>query len=284
MSLAQRQAVADPAAAFRRDGYVVVRGLFSPAAREAVLADIVTAFRTRAQALGLDLPAGTDQAAFTELACGLFRRDIPAYVAAAKLSQHTVGLHRMGVSPELMAAICGLGLAAPAISTRPVIHYMCERLKIPGGYQKSPAHQDWRSVQGSLDGVTVWSPLYDVGLGDHPLEIIPGSHRAGLLPSEPDLPNYRIPEPHYDEAAFEALPLRAGDAVLFSGFLVHRTGERGCDQVRVAASFRFNNLAEPSFVRRNYPNPYIYRADPEILTPDFPAPQDLAGVFESPEP
>lgn len=266
-------------AVYRRDGFVVVPGLFPPSRREQVLCAIAETFRLRATSLGLGSPAGEGQAAFSELLAGLFDRDIPAYVAAAKLTQSLASVHQMGVSSELMAVVEALGLGLPAISTRPVIHYMADRLKIPGGYQKTPPHQDWRSVQGSLDGITVWTPLFDVGLNDYPLEIVPGSHLEGLQDSTPDMPNYRVRPDLYSEADFRPLELAAGDAVVFSGFLLHRTGETGGENVRVSLSFRFNNVAEPHFVRRGYPDRYIYRADPAIVTPEFPSAEELAKVF-----
>jgi hypothetical protein len=264
---------------FRRDGLVVVPGLFANNQRQEVLDDIVEVFALRARALGLRLPASSEQETFSALAAGLYGRDIPAYVAAARLTQHLASVHRMGLCPELMAVVRELGLELPAISTRPVIHYMADRLKIPGGYQKTPPHQDWRSVQGSLDGITIWTPLYDVGPNDYPLEVSPGSHLGGLMDATPDMPNYRVLPELYREPDFQPLELKAGDAVIFSGFLLHRTGETGAERVRVSLSFRFNNAAEPQFVRRNYPNPYVYRPDPAILTPDFPSAQELAAIF-----
>ncbi len=269
----------DLLARYQRDGFVVVPGLFPQGQRERVLAEITRTFGLRAADLGPEAPAGDGQAAFSALLAGLFARDVPAYVAAAKLTQSLVGVHQMGLSPELIGVVEALGLGLPAISTRPVIHYMADRLKILGGYQKTPPHQDWRSVQGSLDGITVWTPLFDVGLNDYPLEVVPGSHLQGLLDSTADMPNYRVRPELYSEADFRPLELKAGDAVVFSGFLLHRTGETGGESVRVSLSFRFNNVAEPSFVRRGYPDRYIYRADPAIVTPDFPSAEDLAEIF-----
>jgi phytanoyl-CoA hydroxylase len=271
--------VSDLADRFRRDGLVVIPGLFPERLRDEVLGEIVDVFALRARELGLRLPASPDHAAFSDLAAGLFGRDVPSYIAAAKLTQHLASVHRMGLCPELMAVVRELGLDLPAISTRPVIHYMADRLKIPGGYQKTPPHQDWRSVQGSLDGITIWTPLYDVGLNDYPLEVSLGSHLGGLMDATPDMPNYRVLPELYNEADFQPLEVKAGDAVIFSGFLLHRTGEAGGERVRISLSFRFNNVAETQFVRRNYPNPYIYRPDPAILTPDFPSAEALAEIF-----
>ncbi len=268
--------------AFRRDGYVVIPGLFGPSWRERVLADIVRTFRLKAEALGLDLPDVTDQASFSELLAGLFHKDIPAYIATAKLTQHLVSLHQMGISQELMGAVEALGFDLPAISTRPVIHYVADRLKIPGGYHKTQPHQDWRSVQGSLDGITVWTPIFDVGLGDYPLEIARDSHFRGLLNCDFGANGFVVDADLWRDEDFQPLEMKAGDAVIFSGFLLHRTGDRGGADVRVALSFRFNNVAEPHFVERNFPNTYVYRAEPAILTPDFPSPEELAEVFPEP--
>ncbi len=281
MSLAVAQDAPSPVEAFRRDGYVVIPGLFAPEALNAVKREIVQTFHLRAAALGLDLPHDIDQESLSALMCGLFRKDIPSYIAAAKLTQHLVSLHRMAVSPELVSAVAtAAGVASPVISTRPVVHYMADALTIPGGYHKTPPHQDWRSTQGSLDSVTIWTPLYDVGLGDYPLEVIPGSHRRALLPTTPHLGSQQqVEEGLVDPSAFEPLPMRAGDAVIFSGFLIHRTGERGGEQVRVAFSFRFNNLTGPGFAERNYPSPYIYRPEPAILTPGFAGETDVAGML-----
>jgi ectoine hydroxylase-related dioxygenase (phytanoyl-CoA dioxygenase family) len=265
--------------AFRRDGYVVIRGLFGENWRKRVLADIVRTFRLKADQLGLDAPDSVDQKGLSELMAAVFKHDIPTYIAAAKLTQHLVSLHQMSLGPEMMGVVEALGFGLPAVSTRPVIHYVADRLRIPGGYHKTLPHQDWRSVQGSLDGITAWTPIFDVGLGDYPLEIAPDSHLRGLLDCEHGVNGFVVDPGLWDDGEFKPLPMQAGDAIVFSGFLLHRTGERGGEDVRVALSFRFNNVAEPRFVERNFPNTYIYRAEPKILTPDFPNREELATIF-----
>ena len=265
--------------AFRRDGYVIVRGLFGEAWRKRVLADIVKTFKLKADQLGIDAPEVVDQRTFSDLMAAVFHHDIPTYIATAKLTQHLVSLHQMSLSPEMMGVVEALGFGLPAVSTRPVIHYVADRLRIPGGYHKTQPHQDWRSVQGSLDGITVWTPVFDVGLADYPLEIDPDSHLRGLMHCEHGVNGFVVDPGLWNDADFKPLPMQAGDAIIFSGFLLHRTGDLGGEDVRVALSFRFNNAAEPKFVERNFPNTYIYRSEPTILTPDFPSREELAKVF-----
>lgn len=264
---------------FRRDGFVIVRDLISSDTLDHVAAEIAGVFGRRARAVGLGCADPVDQQTLSALLTRLFDHDREAYMSTARQTQHLASVHRLGVGPELMRIVADLGLAVPALSTRPVIHYMADQLKIEGGYHKTPVHQDWRSVQGSLDGISVWLPLYDVGVRDYPLEVIRGSHRRGLLPSVDDAFGHRVADGQIDEAEFTPVPLRRGDVIFFSGFLVHRTGSSGGATVRIALSYRFNNAAEPSFVARNYPSPYVYRPDMHLLTEDFPGAGDVRHLF-----
>jgi hypothetical protein len=60
---------------------------------------------------------------------------------------------------------------------------------------------------------------------------------------------------------------------------VHRSGTNISDALRWSAQFRFNNLAEPTFIKRGYPHSFVYRSVDELLTPDFPARADVERVF-----
>lgn len=266
------------AAGFRRNGYVVVPNLFSMDERSDCLQEIAAVFNAMAERFNLAPTRSPDMAALSPLLTSLFAENMAAYLAAAKLAQHTVALHRMGCGKSLMLALQGLGLGQPVLSTRPVLFLMADALKVPGGYHKTPPHQDWRSIQGSLDSVVVWTPFSPAGPNNYPLEILPGSHRLGLLPSLEDAFGHRVAE-DLSNMPFLALDVAPGDAVIMSQLLVHRTGERGGSGVRAAASFRFNNITEPSFIARNYPNPYIYKADMRLLDESAATPESVAKVF-----
>ena len=267
------------AQALGRDGFVLVDDLVSDAALEAIARDIAAVLTRRAAALGLDVPSGSTRGDITAQLVALFRHDPKTYMAAAKVCQHLIRVHQLGLSDEILSVVAGLGLNAPVVATRPVIHFMADALRIQGGYHKTPAHQDWRSVQGSLDGITIWLPLFDVGASDYALEIVPGSHLEGLRRSEEDPFGHRVAEDAIDDAAFVAVPIRRRSVLFFSGFLVHRTGAAGGTLARVALSYRYGNAAEPTFVDRNYPDKYVYRADLALLDPSFPSQIQLAGVY-----
>jgi ectoine hydroxylase-related dioxygenase (phytanoyl-CoA dioxygenase family) len=269
---------------YRSDGYAIFRGAIAAGDLEAVTEDIYGVFARRSRSVGRDVANDTGHQAFSDLLLDLFSSNRDAYLAAAKQAQYLASVHALGVSGPILRLLHDIGIEVPSQSTRPVIHFMADGLRIEGGYHKTPAHQDWRSVQGSLDGVTLWLPLYDVGLNDYPLEIVPGSHRRGLLPSTDDPFGHRIAEGEVDERAFQPIPMSAGDVAVFSGFLVHRTGAKGGRRVRIALSYRFNNAAEPSYVERNYPIPYTYRADMRLLTENFPTAVDLEPYFGSNRP
>ena len=137
------------------------------------------------------------------------------------------------------AGVCGV--------YQPVLHVMANTLKVPGGYWGTAPHQDWSSMQGSLDSTTIWIPITNTE-DNFPLEIIEGSHTKGLLDGKV---NGSVLEVECDG---EFIPVDAefGDVVMISSFLVHRTGQGG-NGLRIAASMRFENANEPTFIERGYP-------------------------------
>lgn len=268
----------DPREALRRDGYVVIRDAID----HCVLSGMLDAFHDifRRQIRRLDIADAAARGPEFDMAlAALFQLSMPDYLAAAKLTQYLPALHALGAGDDIIAILRRLGLASPAISTRPVVHIVGDALKVPGGYHRTPPHQDWRSVQGSLDSLVLWLPLVPSDADFAPLEVLPGSHRMGLLPSEPHPFANRVAPGAVDEAAFRPVDAAPGDIVAFSMFLVHRTGARQRPGVRWSVSFRYNNLDEPGFVERGYPNPYIYKPREALLSGDTPGPAEMARIY-----
>lgn len=163
-----------------------------------------------------------------------------------------------------------------------VVHIMAHELKIPGGYFGLVTHQDFPSVQGSLDGVVVWMPLVHVDRDNFPLEVIPGSHRLGLLPMVGDGQSaWEVSPDQYIEADFIPVEVDVGDVVFMSMFTLHRSSKNGKEgRCRLAVSTRFDNADEKTFVERGYPSAYERTVHREQYVPNFPTQEQIDVVFQ----
>lgn len=52
--------------------------------------------------------------------------------------------------------------------------------------------------------------------------------------------------------------IELGDALFFSAFLIHRSGNNVTDSIRWSCHLRYNDLSEPTFMERNYPDSFLY--------------------------
>ena len=265
---------------FDRDGFVIVRQGVPAADLDALMRDFRSVFEIQFARHGVD-EGSSENAQFDKSLVALFRTSMESYLGAARLIQYLPALHRLGVSEPMLDLLGRLRIQHPVISTRPVVHIVSDALVVPGGYHRTPVHQDWRSVQGSLDAVTAWLPLVPVVPGQNTLEIVPGSHKRGLLPAVPHPFGNAVEPGQYADADFVPIEAAPGDVVLFSMLLVHRTGQADGtgEGVRWAISFRYNNLGEPTFAERNFPNPYIYKPRDDLLTEGFPSAADIRREF-----
>lgn len=134
-------------------------------------------------------------------------------------------------------------------------------------------------MQGSLDGVVLWIPLVDIDQDSYPVECVPGSHKLGLLDTVPHPATPMVSDERIRDEDYIPLLAKRGDLVVLSGFLVHRTGERGDDRVRVAMSLRYNNAAEPTYAAHGYPTPYKYDYQLELLFENFPAENEVRELY-----
>jgi ectoine hydroxylase-related dioxygenase (phytanoyl-CoA dioxygenase family) len=147
-----------------------------------------------------------------------------------------------------------------------VVHVQANSLRIPNGYFGVAAHQDFPSIQGSLDGIVIWIPLVDVDINRYPLEVIPGSHNNGILPSiENNDSSWEVSPECYNETDFIPIECEVGDVVFMSYFTVHRSSQNGDHRLRLACSTRYDNPDEKTFIERTYPSAYIRTVNREQL-------------------
>lgn len=265
---------------FLKQGYVVVRGLLDPTELAALNAEMGELYALQLRRRGLPVDPGGSREAFQANAARLLAVDVETYINTARMTQMMPRAHQIMASEPILDVMRALGIEVPVICTRLSNHIMSDVLKIPGGYHKSPPHQDWRSMQGSLDSVVLWAPTTPVTERSHPLEVVPRSHLLGLLDTAEHIMTPAVDDPRITEDQYVAItPMQPGDVVAFSSFLVHRTGETGDGQVRIAFSTRYNNAAEETWADHGYPTPYKYSYRTDLMVPDFPRAADLRRIF-----
>ncbi len=265
---------------YRREGYLHLRSFFPRGEIESLRRDALRVFehQIRASDAAANLRGSehdSEQALFR-----LFRQDVARFASCGKQIQHLVSLHRLSLDARILDLLAGLGLAFPNISTRPVLYFNSRHLATKEVYWRVFAHQDWRSMQGSLNSVVVWLPLHDIDRDIGALEIVPGSHRLGLLTTEVVERFGKVDR--FGDSDFQSVEVEQGDLLVFSAFLVHRSGTNSTDSIRWSCHFRYNDLAEHSFIQRGYPHAYVYHPVDELMTPGFPQTDDVRRLFEDP--
>lgn len=264
---------------YRHDGYLLLKNALDTTVvadiyREARQIFAVQIKRVLGQSVDID-----DRDAFEQAMFRFFEQDFTAFSNTGKTVQHTIGLHRLGVSDAILDLIKSIGVAEPVIAVRPSMQFNSRFLSKDGNtYWKLGAHQDWRNGQGSLDSVVAWFPLVPASEELGALQVIRGSHLAGLR--QADAAGYAgyIADP-INETDYIQTEYEVGDILLFSAFLVHRSGNNVTPNIRWSVQLRYNNLAEPQYIERGYPMPYIYKPQDELVTPDFPTVEQVKAMY-----
>jgi Phytanoyl-CoA dioxygenase (PhyH) len=197
------------AAAINRQGWVVIRQVFSPEEQPRILPvlhDYVTAIRTRATSLdavpfgsagGKSGPPGeTDPASPASRKTAFNLEDAPAEVVRIITSA------RLG---EIAARLLG-------VEGVRVMHF--SGLVKPAGEPGTPLHQDLSYLPIDTDrNLTIWIPLTDIEVDMGPLIFASGSHTAGQI-DDPVSVRGRFPFMHTG-------PMKAGDVSVHLGWTIH---------------------------------------------------------------
>jgi len=115
--------------------------------------------------------------------------------------------------------------------------------------------------------ITVWFPLRDATEENGCLEILPGSHRKGLLVHCPTSKKNRhvglgIPDDQFPVDQMKPMPMKAGGALFFGRRLIHGSLSNNSNEVRWSFDLRYNPVGQatgrdslPGFVARSRKNP-----------------------------
>lgn len=260
---------------YARDGFAVLNGVVSASLAETIRSDLHTLVNLQLKAAG-----GTPRGDLVDDMEALLQLDVSRYLAAVRRGAKLMSVNRLLTNPLLDSAAKAIGLELVTVCGEPVLHVVSDRLVIPGGYQGFKAHQDWTSIQGSLDSIVVWAPLVPITAQNFPLQVVPGTHRLGLLPGEITEHVMVVPEEDVPGDSYIPVEVNPGDVAFMSGWTAHRTGILNCSGFRLACSIRYDNAAEPTFVDRQYPCAYQRSVHRELFTPDFPSISQVEHMFD----
>ncbi|MBA3607385.1 MAG: phytanoyl-CoA dioxygenase family protein [Chthoniobacterales bacterium] len=263
---------------YRQDGFFLGKGFFPKEEIALVHAEAKEVFALQMRRLGILSATAATESEFEEGMFQFFQADLTAFTNCGKQAQHLISLHRLSLDERILSALQELGLEFPNISTRPLLYFNAERLAKKEVYWKLDVHQDWRSMQGSLDSVVVWLPLIDIDKSLGALEVYPGSHWWGLLNAEM-ADGYGHLHSDLDKARLVSVEVERGDALFFSTLLVHQSGTNVSPSIRWSCHFRYNNLQDPTFIARGFPHPYLYKPQEDLITPDFPLVSEVRKTF-----
>tara|TARA_B110000037_G_scaffold222214_1_gene296144 strand:+ start:3056 stop:3892 length:837 start_codon:yes stop_codon:yes gene_type:complete len=259
------------------DGLILIRSFFDKKEIELILHDAKNIFKNQFKEVGLLDPNNwnVSQKEFNECLYQLFKQDRNRFINCGKQIQHLISLHRLGVNKRLIELLNELGLENPNICTRPVLFFNHPKLATDAIYNKVEPHQDWKSMQGSINSLVIWTPLVDMNEELGSVKFLSKSHKKGLVTDRIKNGFGIVNLNEKEEELMTSFNMKVGDIVIFSSLLIHESGDNVTDSPRWSCHFRFNDLSDSSFIKRSYPNPYIYRPIDEMITANFPLPDDV---------
>lgn len=207
----------------------------------------------------------------------LFNKNFDLYRNTANISQYLISMYKLITHKKILNSIKKLGIELPILNTRPVVSYSSKKIAKNEMYWKIPAHQDWPSMQGSINSLTAWIPLINLNKSIGYMEVIPTSHLNGALKQKNSI---LLNDNEYNEKDFIQIKMNKGDVLFFSAFLIHRSGNNISDKIRLATHIRYDDGNEKSFIKRQYPHHRIDKTAEGILFPDLNTKKIIKNIFK----
>jgi len=266
---------------YAENGYLVMRNFFDIAELNEIFSEVKSIFKIviekELNIKGLNVD---DQEDFDLKMFALFKKNNALFINTGKHAQHTFHLWNLASSKKINDLLKALKLDLPTLSVRPSMFFNSKFLDNVGHYWKLGSHQDWKSSQGSIDSVTLWYPYLNCNKNLGALEVVPGSHKRGLLPFEDQGYYGKLKDGIVEDKDFVSVEMNKSDLLLFNSFLIHRSGENITKQIRWSSQLRYNNFSESTFLRRGVPNPYIYKPFEDLVEPGPPTAIELEEYFK----
>ncbi|WP_034295994.1 phytanoyl-CoA dioxygenase family protein [Herbaspirillum sp. RV1423] len=228
-------------AAFRHDGYLLLKGFVPAAACDDMLAVAREHVQQAVAPLEYEAEVGYEGAPAS--------LDAPGGRTARRLRaawQRDAHFRAWASDPRLVAALHQL-FAEPVCVT--LAHHNCVMTKHPTFGTATGWHRDiryWSFPRNEL--ISVWLALGPEHVDNGGLQFIPGSQRLQLQPEQMDELDFLRPEMPANQALFAqgiSLPLDKGDVVLFHSGLFHAAGRNNSDQVKASVVFAYHGQSNP---------------------------------------
>lgn len=171
--------------------------------------------------------------------------------------------------PSLKQLACSsdlIDVSANLMSTNMVscCHFIAVRFDFPNEDSfLIHTHQDFPYIQGSENGVTVWTALSDISELMGPPEYVAASHLNGVLPisEKPLAETYgkdggstiNMESNIFSKEDFVSQNVSFDEALVFSTLLVHRSRQNLSNDCRVSIQLRFDDLTSEKSYLKNYP-------------------------------
>jgi len=259
---------------YLKNGYFIFRNLFHKDEIENILKQAKKIYLLQMFSLKLidDINSTTD-VIFNEKIQILFNNYNDIFLNCGKQCQHIIDLWKLSVNNKIIDIVKFFGIENPIICTRPVLFSNSKYIAKNDINHTVPPHQDWASMQGSINSIVVWVPLLDISQDLGSLCFVPKSHKLGLL-SKTKYNSFGLVD-YFSNNDFISLDFEQGDVLFFSAFLVHKSGNNITNNIRWSVHFRYNDLNEKTFIDRRFPNPYIYRPIEDYIHPDFDTKKEI---------
>ncbi|MEM8737843.1 MAG: phytanoyl-CoA dioxygenase family protein [Planctomycetota bacterium] len=203
---------------YQQEGYLVLPGFVKPAAVEPLREEILDVLEAHGVSRQNLAHASSDADKL---------RQFTQYLAGSHLDALINGPATLGTAAQL--------LDGPANRYMPFT-----AVKAAGGGGAFSYHQDnnYTPHDPAMGSLNIWVALVDMTPENGCLEVIPRSHLGGQLPSVTAPEGHQVLE--VDTETLVPIRMRAGDAIAFTRWTVHGSGQNQTEQPRVAYALQYH--------------------------------------------
>lgn len=226
---------------FRRDGYVILRGMVPPAACKTMQEVTLAHLRAEIPPVEYEAELGYPGAPASLDAPGgrTVRRLRAAYQRDACFRMHAEDPRIAGRLEQIFGERACLTLA----------HHNCVMTKHPNFGTATGWHRDiryWRFSRPDL--VTVWLALGTENAVTGGLRVIPGSHRLDIRREQLDDLDFLRPDVAGNNVLFAQgidVELAQGDLLFFHSGLFHAAGRNESEAIKTSVVFAYRGVSNP---------------------------------------